>query len=220
MRRSNRRRSRAIRKGWENENCFVRDGAWRGDADGYGLSAPSAQAGYVVTLEEVGSDVVVTGSGPIDLTGLSFSRNSITSATIGPSGGVILTGQPNFLSVYSGFSGPSSFGSGSQSDPGSSGGDFVGVISLNNTLYVPKGYVSGSPLSDNATYDNQTFASLGVIPGVYEWTWGTGANQNFTLDIGASPVPEPSTWAMMLLGFAGIGYAALRRKGGFRAIST
>jgi hypothetical protein len=34
------------------------------------------------------------------------------------------------------------------------------------------------------------------------------------LDLPASPsstVPEPSTWAMMLLGFAGIGYAAYRR---------
>jgi hypothetical protein len=27
-----------------------------------------------------------------------------------------------------------------------------------------------------------------------------------------SPVPEPSTWAMMLLGFAGIGYGVYRRK--------
>jgi hypothetical protein len=28
---------------------------------------------------------------------------------------------------------------------------------------------------------------------------------------GASAVPEPSTWAMLLLGFAGLGYAASRR---------
>jgi hypothetical protein len=27
-------------------------------------------------------------------------------------------------------------------------------------------------------------------------------------------VPEPSTWAMMLLGFAGIGYGVYRRKKG------
>jgi unsaturated chondroitin disaccharide hydrolase len=27
-----------------------------------------------------------------------------------------------------------------------------------------------------------------------------------------SPVPEPSTWAMMLLGFAGLGYAGYRRR--------
>ena len=30
-------------------------------------------------------------------------------------------------------------------------------------------------------------------------------------------VPEPSTWAMMLLGFAGLGFAGYRRaRGGFR----
>ena len=34
------------------------------------------------------------------------------------------------------------------------------------------------------------------------------------------PVPEPSTWAMMLIGFAGLGYAAVRRKGAVRAISA
>lgn len=28
----------------------------------------------------------------------------------------------------------------------------------------------------------------------------------------ASPVPEPSTWAMIILGFAGIGYLAYRRQ--------
>ena len=37
------------------------------------------------------------------------------------------------------------------------------------------------------------------------------ANGNaFRLDLG-TPAPEPSTWAMMLLGFAGLGYAGYRR---------
>jgi PEP-CTERM motif len=37
---------------------------------------------------------------------------------------------------------------------------------------------------------------------------------------GGSPgtAPEPSTWAMMLMGFAGLGYAAVRRKRGVRVI--
>lgn len=30
------------------------------------------------------------------------------------------------------------------------------------------------------------------------------------VDVGA--VPEPSTWAMMILGFAGVGFMAYRRK--------
>ena len=41
-------------------------------AAGLGLSVAQAQAGYVVTLEQVGSDVVATGSGPIDLASLIY----------------------------------------------------------------------------------------------------------------------------------------------------
>ena len=56
-------------------------------------------------------------------------------------------------------------------------------------LIVPRGYVSGTFLSDSATYSDATFATLGVTPGTYVWTWGSGANQNFTLKI---PVPPPT----------------------------
>jgi hypothetical protein len=94
-------------------------------------------------------------------------------------------------------SGPSSFGSGGRTEASGSSGDLVGVdLSFfgQNALFVPQDYVSGSPLSDTAAYNNQTFTSIGATPGVYEWTWGTGANQNFTLDISVTPaVPEPST---------------------------
>jgi PEP-CTERM motif len=69
---------------------------------------------------------------------------------------------------------------------------------------VPSGYVSDTALSDTSTYDNASFSSLGATPGTYKWTWGSGANQNFTVVVG-TVVPEPSTWAMMLIGFAGLG---------------
>src|SRR4051794_29994885 len=39
-----------------------------------------AQAGYVVTLEQVGPNVVANGSGPIDLTGLTFDVSSVFQA--------------------------------------------------------------------------------------------------------------------------------------------
>ena len=35
---------------------------------------------------------------------------------------------------------------------------------------------------------------------------------DFTFATAAPPVPEPSTWAMMILGFAGVGFLAYRRK--------
>src|SRR6266576_2878742 len=73
------------------------------------------------------------------------------------------------------------------------------------------GYVSGTALSDSATYNNATFASLGVTPGTYVWTWGAGANQNFTLQIGPAGVPDGGS-TVSLLGFGLLGLTALRRK--------
>ena len=175
---------------------------------GCGLAAPPAQAGYVVTLTQEGGDVVATGSGAIDLTGLSFAGVGSGPSIIWPSLGYIVTAPAGLgpVDIYTGFTGPGSFGSGGFTHPSSGTGDIVGIdASVNvNQLEVPSGYVSGSRLSDTATYTGQTFTSLGVTPGRYEWTWGSGANQNFMLDIGAA-VPEPATWAMLLTGFAGLG---------------
>ena len=109
---------------------------------GYGLSAPSAQAGYVVTLEEVGSNVVATA---IDLTGLSSSARLY---------GVLASGQHHpgnnhpdldyaaFGTFYDGISGFSPFGSGGATVASSGSGDRVGV-DLGSALFVPFGYVSG-----------------------------------------------------------------------------
>ena len=40
----------------------------------------------------------------------------------------------------------------------------------------------------------------------------TGPPTAFRVDGFAGAIPEPSTWAMMILGFAGIGFMAYRRK--------
>ena len=183
-----------------------------------GLSA-SARAGYVVDLTETGGNVVATGSGAIDLTGLESNVLTGGMAFLNPSLGAIRTGPPPFTPIegydaVNGFTGPANFGSGGAIVASSGSGDpvsfFFGFSASDNELDVPQGYVSNSALSDTSTYNGQTFSSLGATPGVYKWTWGTGANQNFTLVIGE--VPEPSTWAMMLLGFAGLGLAGWRHR--------
>jgi hypothetical protein len=43
---------------------------------------------------------------------------------------------------------------------------------------------------------------------------------DFTSPVAAPPVPEPSTWAMMILGFAGVGFMAYRRKRGGNALTA
>jgi hypothetical protein len=74
--------------------------------------------------------------------------------------------------------------------PDAASGDFVGITqSMGGLLFVPQGYASGAALSDSMTFNNATFASLGVTPGTYVWTWGTGADQRFTLQIGSVGVP-------------------------------
>src|SRR5438045_9718210 len=55
----------------------------------------SAQAGYIVTLQEVGSDVVATGSGAIDLTGLTFLAHFHLIPVINPHEATIVTGLPD-----------------------------------------------------------------------------------------------------------------------------
>src|SRR6476620_6900650 len=48
----------------------------------------SAQAGYIVTLQQVGPNVVATGSGTINLTGLTFSSDGVFSPEILPGAGI------------------------------------------------------------------------------------------------------------------------------------
>jgi hypothetical protein len=155
------------------------------------FSIQPAQAGYMVTLQQVGADVVATGRGPIDLTGLSIVGHGIpTDAEMEPQNGGIFTGQPALSDLYQGtISGPTHFGNapfGGLAIPNSASGDMVGIDRNPNVLVVPPGYVSGTALSDRATYSGKTLATLRVTPGTYVWTWGTGANQNFTLKIGTA----------------------------------
>jgi hypothetical protein len=76
------------------------------------------------------------------------------------------------------------------------------------------GYVSGTALSGSATYNNLTLGTPVVTPGTYVWMWGTGVNQNFTLQIGSVGVPgvPDGGSTVSLLGCGLIGVAALRRK--------
>ena len=140
---------------------------------GSSLTTSPAQAGYVVTLEEVGSDVVAAGNGPIDLTGLT-NRGFQSTSGIGmfPLRADLATGFPGNIDIYTGFTGPANFGSGGRTIADSGSGDIVGIFVDEESLVVPAGYVSGT-LSDTATWNGETFSSLGVTPSTYVWSWET-----------------------------------------------
>ena len=178
------------------------------------FSIRPAQA-FTVTLEQVGANVVATGSGAIDLTGLTFQVNFLNAPPqIQANFSLLITGPGGAnQSQYTGFIGPTNFGSGPLIFADTGSGDGVGIVGSgsNTFLLVPQGYASGSALSSSATWTGATFASLGVTPGTFVWTWGTGANQNFTLIIGGAGVPDGGS-TVSLLGCALLGLAALRRK--------
>lgn len=185
------------------------------------FSVQPAQA-YTVTLEQVGSNVVATGTGAIDLTGLNQGGPGSFSSQMNPSFPYIYTGTNGAPIVgYSTFSftGVPNFGSGGLNPANSSFGDFVGIaqVTINPFFHflafdLPGNYSSNDPLSSSATWNNATFNSLGVTPGTYEWTWGTGTgNENFTLIIEAAGVPDSGS-TVCLLGFALAGLGMLRRK--------
>jgi hypothetical protein len=125
---------------------------------GSGLSAPPAQAGYVVTLTQSGSNVVATGSGSIDTTGWSPEPNTTSVTEITPSFADVETGPPNTsvslysLSTSTTLNGPPDFGSGGLTDASSGSGDFAGLDagSLPPDLYLPLSY-SGASLMSSAT---------------------------------------------------------------------
>ena len=176
------------------------------------IIASPARAGYLVTLDQVGSNVVANGSGPIDLTGLTLSggvHGGIGGVGIvQPLGSAILVGSGTGDIYFGPFSGPTNFGSGPGAAADSNTGSFAGMNfngGVSPSLYVPVNYISGAAISDSSTYNNASFSSLGVTPGTYEWTWGTGANQNVTLQIGPASVPDAgSTFGLLALALAAL----------------
>jgi hypothetical protein len=136
-----------------------------------------------VTLEDVGSNVVASGNAQIDLSGLTlFDSNVFGSGSTGfvrPDASEIELGDGNYDVYSGGISGPSNYGSGGPEAATSVAlGGVVGLIYADSQIFVPDGYVSDTALAETNIFDNQTVAGLGLTPGTYVWTWGSGADHH------------------------------------------
>jgi hypothetical protein len=179
-----------------------------------GLCANTSYAAILITLEEIGGDVVATGSGSARLDGLVYANEGSARALLGGGTAIVAVGSTvhDATRFWIPGGGPSNFGSGASVYADSGSGDKFGFYGPLNWIVLPKGYSSGAPLSAVSTWTGATFASLGVTPGSYTWTWGSGATaDSLTLKIGA--VPEPGEWAMVggVLCLAGVAARRSRR---------
>jgi hypothetical protein len=179
-------------------------------------TGPMARAAYVEYVQQVGSDVVATGSGTINTAALTLQGSATNDAVLIPGSGLALFGPASgtYSDEYAGFtSGSSDFGAAIGTAATSGSGDLVGVAGLTD-LIVPNGYVSGASLSDTSTWAGATYSSLGLTlgPGTYTWEWGSGETFDyFVMDVEPAPaVPEPAS--LGLIGVGCLGLLARRRR--------
>lgn len=176
--------------------------------------APAAPGGVVISVTEGDGEVAFVGGGTLDLSMWTFLETASNGfPVVQPDIAMVIGPFFHFADLYTppaGFSGPGAIGPGAKGFFASAvGGDNVGIAwgGPQQALSVPVGYVSGGAIEgSNMRFFGETFASIGLTPGTYTWTWDTasGAGDFFTIRV----VPGPG--AAVLL--AGAPLAALRRR--------
>jgi PEP-CTERM motif-containing protein len=173
-----------------------------------------AEASFIINIVQSGPNVVGTGSGSFNLAALAFGFTGTSGgAEVGAAENLVSLGPATANDFYTGSFAisPSGLGATSTIFQASSGaGPTVGLSTLDG-LEVPFNYVSGTPIApDSATWNNTTLAGLGLTPGTYVYSWGTGLTADtLTLNVGAA-TPEPASLALVALG--GLGLALVRRR--------
>lgn len=175
------------------------------------IVSAEATAAVVVTVSQVGSDVVATTTGTLSLSGLQAGLSSTAVNGVIPTSSYIFTGGSVNTRQFAGFGGIGAFGpSGFTARSSGTGVSFYLDGDLTQSFIgLPVSFVSGGSVAGTSTWSNTTLATLGLVAGTYV-TQSSG--DTITVVINAtSAVPEPTAWAMLLVGFGAIG-AALRRK--------
>ena len=181
-----------------------------------------AKADIVIEISESGNDLLLTTSGSLNTIGLMNGfQNSNRFITLTSDRGFAfgVGAQESFSEDFvspSGFTGVTVSSSGFTdgffiTDPilESGGADFAFTETI---LWIPSGYVGGTPVSQVLRVENVSFASAGFSPGGFlEMTWtGSVPGAGDTIRFAVS-VPEPSSFAFFF-SIASIGFGQRRRR--------
>jgi hypothetical protein len=137
-----------------------------------------ATGDFTVTVSQVGPDVVWNGSGKFNLAALTSAGTTTIGGGYQSSDAIWAIGPFNTVDTYSGsITYPTVFGT-SQVVVTTNTGSTFGILpgGSGRLLYVPAGYTSNTTISGTSTYDNRTIAGMGLTPGVYTWSWGSGGS--------------------------------------------
>jgi hypothetical protein len=83
-------------------------------------------------------------------------------------------------------------------------GNVENIADLSNFFFITLGNIQ----TTTGPYFTGTLSDPTFVPGFY----GLSNGNSVTITEVAAAVPEPSTWAMLILGFCGLGFLAYRKK--------
>jgi hypothetical protein len=176
----------------------------------------TSRAEYIIDISQAGPNVVAKGHGTLDtaaLTSVPVSDTGLGVFGINASSAFAVVGNYNLGDqTYTGFSGPTTFGPGWYTFANGPGLP-TGINGSSDYLVTPLNYSSGDPLSGSMEFDGTTIAGLGLTPGTYTWTWGSGDTaDSFVIRIHGHVTPEPASLTMLGTALAAFGGLRLRRR--------
>jgi len=167
----------------------------------FALLPSKSHAIVQLRVQQVGGDVVVTGSGSANTSALIPEGSDNTWANVF-SNAQVYAGPDAFsdgnVGLWIGLSGPLIVGNDPSvfENPSSGSGELFGVLANNGSnqsrLVLPDGYSSGANLTGSSIFTGSTLAHFGLTAGqISVWLWGSGANaDSLRLEVLA---PAPAT---------------------------
>jgi hypothetical protein len=172
-----------------------------------------------------GNDTMSLGPGSIAMPGWTVINGIL--AWIGPTNpfnGLTAQNGGYFLDL-TGYHDGIPYGGVTQSIATTAGGKYALTFYLGSSaqygvpdsIFASAGSASGTFTSTDPTSNNawqlETLLFTATGPSTLISLVGNSGDQYIGLDnVSVAPVPEPSTWAMMILGFLGVGFVAYRRR--------
>ncbi len=171
------------------------------------LSPTPSKAIVIITLKEIGNDIVLRGRGSVDVTGLqtgSFGGSMFPYASFQPllaSFDVQTAGSGDYWEIP-----PeglvNTFGSGWATETYQHHkvrGDFFAFDYripdppfITSQLYLKSGYKSGDLFAFKAVFPGETLATAGVDEGTYEWSWNGGTQMRLCVGGNSRGCPSES----------------------------